>query len=196
MFLDESAFDLEDNDKAYNRRTSATNNCYSKNPGKFFLRIIRQMEIIWRRAKKSLDTFSLAMSHYRDRDAEEKALEISSTFDNSFIPNAQVLLRTTTTSTITMMMTMTALGCPLLAVPAVSEHRRLVELGCLLSREIFNRRKDFQRIKVEVKRQKTTVHIFLERNDSNSNQPHMHAPLSPRNGEELYQQPSKWYVDA
>ena len=67
-----------------------------------------------------------------------------------------------------------ALGCPLLAVPAASEHRRLVELGCLPSREIFNRRKDFQRIKVEVKRQKTTVHILLERNDSNSNLPHMH----------------------
>ena len=34
MFLDESAFDLEDNDKSYNRRVVATDNRYSKNPGK------------------------------------------------------------------------------------------------------------------------------------------------------------------
>lgn len=34
MFLDESAFDLEDNDKGHNRRPVATENRYSKNPGK------------------------------------------------------------------------------------------------------------------------------------------------------------------
>ena len=44
MFLDESAFDPEDNDKGYNRRPVATENRYSKNPGKTTCELFDEMK--------------------------------------------------------------------------------------------------------------------------------------------------------
>ena len=55
MFLDESAFDLEDNDKGYNRRTITTENRYSKNPGKKFGCLLDKMKLFGDELKNHLD---------------------------------------------------------------------------------------------------------------------------------------------
>ena len=57
MFLDESAFDLEDNDKGYNRRVNATDNRYSKNPGKKIGELLDKLKLFGDELK---DRFRLA----------------------------------------------------------------------------------------------------------------------------------------